>query len=681
MYPVSQTTINQYIAGGAESVSLTVTPVNASPFVISNNNLKSFQLDRYCCSGNTIEIGSAIASEINFVLENTNGTYDNVVFEGAEVYATTQLRNGTIIPLGYFTIDNSPRKLSTITLTALDRMVMLDKYATNMTYPVTIATLISTICTRCGVTLGTQVTNTYQVKEPTTTDVTYRQLLQWACQILGCNAYFDWAGQLKIGTYSTSSVLTLDKSVRYKSDVYENAITITGVQYTDEESTHIVGTTGYVIDISSNELVDNINSALTQIFSVVGNFSYYPYNCSTKSFPFLYPMDSVTVVDNKGNNVRSIVSNITYYLNRNNELKAVGLTDVQKGYAKLNPLTSTEIKIIENISAQTAQEEIDDRTAFLIDQNKTIANSLGLYVIEQQTVSGKIYYYCNEPTLADSSIIYTFRANGFAWTDDWNDGNPTWYYGFTRDGNAIVNILSAYKITADQLSITGAITFADLNTSTQNRIIDAETDASDAVTTANNASDVATAASGTATAAQTTANGIVNNIYYTGTTYIDGTKIYTHSITANQIDATNLHVNAANIDGTLTAGALSVVGSSQSDTGSITGNNSGLNINTTSTTSCSISLGYSGDMSLRAPDGTVSLYGQSVNIESALGDVYISSTNGGVSITNGYGSFDGTLAGTFAGDVTASSLIVSDYGTTLPPAANYSEGSVFFLLV
>ena len=43
------------------------------------------------------------------------------------------------------------------------------------------------------------------------------------------------------------------------------------------------------------------------------------------------------------------------------------------------------------------------------------------------------------------------------------------------------------------------------------------------------------------------------------TTVIDGGNIITGTVTANEIDATDLHVNAANIDGTITFGQLSGV--------------------------------------------------------------------------------------------------------------------------
>lgn len=82
--------------------------------------------------------------------------------------------------------------------------------------------------------------------------------------------------------------------------------------------------------------------------------------------------------------------------------------------------------------------------------------------ISEKIRDGTAYYFHNAETLADSSIIYTFNAGGFAWTTDWNDGNPVWQYGITRDGNAVMNALSAYKVQADQIEA-GSITVEKLS--------------------------------------------------------------------------------------------------------------------------------------------------------------------------------------------------------------------------
>lgn len=53
------------------------------------------------------------------------------------------------IPCGYFTIDEPPRALSTITISALDRMILFDKTVdiSKLSFPMTVADLLNKICT------------------------------------------------------------------------------------------------------------------------------------------------------------------------------------------------------------------------------------------------------------------------------------------------------------------------------------------------------------------------------------------------------------------------------------------------------------------------------------------------------------------------------------------------------
>lgn len=70
-----------------------------------------------------------------------------------------------------------------------------------------------------------------------------------------------------------------------------------------------------------------------------------------------------------------------------------------------------------------------------------------------------------------------------------------------------------------------------------------------------NANKTANTANSTATTANNTANAIKNNIYKSGTTLIDGAKIYTGSITADKLEVNSLSAINANL-GTVTAGKL-----------------------------------------------------------------------------------------------------------------------------
>jgi len=132
-----------------------------------------------------------------------------------------------------------------------------------------------------------------------------------------------------------------------------------------------------------------------------------------------------------------------------------------------------------------------------------MANSLGLYrtlVTENGSVK---YYFHDAATLADSTVIYTLTAGGFATTDDWNDGNPTWHYGMSRDGNAVVNALSAYKITSDLID-TGAVTADKIATEVLSQYV-----TNGQLTTALSASEAGILATVSSTyATQSTVNGL-----------------------------------------------------------------------------------------------------------------------------------------------------------------------------
>lgn len=80
-------------------------------------------------------------------------------------------------------------------------------------------------------------------------------------------------------------------------------------------------------------------------------------------------------------------------------------------------------------------------------------------------------------------------------------------------------------------------------------------DGSDSYTTETIANAI-NGANATAASAAAAVLDIEGNVYYAGTTEIDGGKIRTGSVTALQINATNLHVSAANVDGQLVASQI-----------------------------------------------------------------------------------------------------------------------------
>lgn len=470
MYKVSQEVKNLFNKNYIQVADITVNGVNESFSVAENEIVQgSLSIDRYSVSNSKIEVGSAVAAELTLKLKNDDGKYDNTVFEGAEVFVKIGIKkwdahrweNAVIhwIPCGYFTIDEPPRALSTITISALDRMILFDKTVdiSKLSFPMTVADLLNKICIICGVTLATDITRLpnkdYQITAyPEGQDLTYRTLLQWCAALTGTCAFMNYDGNLELKWYEQTD-LTISPSERYNSDMQENDVAITGIYFKDAANTeYIAGTDDYCLDLSSNGLLqDNVQVVLDTLYVSLKGFSYRPYTATIKSAPYIYPMDMIHYEDAKGEVHDTIITNVTFGMNLSTSIAGKGETTQKQKYSQGGGLTKQQATILEKLrenldKAMTAKEQAQ------LELNRLLSNSLGLNIVTIPQDDGtQVYYFCDGETLESSNIIYTFKANGFAWTKSWNDGNPVWKYGFSKDGNAIYNMLAAYKISTEYL--------------------------------------------------------------------------------------------------------------------------------------------------------------------------------------------------------------------------------------
>lgn len=434
-----------------------------------------FSIDRYCTTGSTIEIGSAIAAEMSLELDNRDGRFDDVNFEGVEMFVEIGVEKWDAynwekaqmeyIPCGYFTVDKPPRKLSTISLTGLDRMVKLDKpiaadfFGANGSGGLSAAYYLMRVCLDCGVSLGVDanlLTNaTYKVYPSfgDDEDVTYRMVVQWIAQITGTCAYIDWEGKLRLEWYGDAMpenhAVKIGLSDRYTSTLQESLITITGIEidYGAETTIQAGNSDKYQILVEGNGLLsDGVDAVAANIWNKMNDFTYLPYECDTNPLPYLWPLDLVSVEDKNGNWYDSIVTHVHFGINGHTTVKAVGETSTEQSYARSSPVTTSQAvsdKRKEKISASL---------------NEMIVNSLGLYYDKQVLPNGsyQIYAYDKqtagatlEDNLRQSTIVYVSNAGGVAWTDNWDGENTIWKYGVDRAGNAVLNTIIANKISAD----------------------------------------------------------------------------------------------------------------------------------------------------------------------------------------------------------------------------------------
>lgn len=457
MYPIHQNVLDLFLSSTRQLARISAFGQDET-FEITEKDIISggLTIDRYCVSGNKIEVGSAIASEMTLELLNSDGQFDDIRFEGTEMYVEIGVEDtahgdeaaGTVyyIPMGYFTVDNIPRKLDTLSITALDRMVRFDKRVENLSLPTDIKGIIQQSADMCNVTIETNLlslTNCdYEVIHYPEVD-TYRQLIQWCAEITGTCAYIDWEGKLRFEWYTDTDV-TITPSERFSSDIQENEITVTGVVIKQGDNEDLFGTTDYAIVIEGNEL---IHSDISDSIDVL--ISYTPYSCSVLPFIHLYPLDKIVFKDKDGIDHNTIITNFTYTMNGDVSIEAKGETLTKEGYATANSLKQREQAVISTIE-NIINEKMNDRVQSVVSLNEAIAGSLGLYMTEIETDGAVKYYFHTNPTLQgskDGDVIYTVTGGGFAVsTTGWNDGSPIWETGFTKEGNAVFNFVSAHGI-------------------------------------------------------------------------------------------------------------------------------------------------------------------------------------------------------------------------------------------
>lgn len=432
MVNVSQDIIKSFNEGNKQTALIEVT-AGSKTFTITEADIiqGGLKIDRYCVTNSKIEVGSAVASELSLKLRNYDGKFNDVSFEGAVlnvkigihaantselgkfilgksvlgfakglgnfILGTGRLGDYSVdtevywVPCGLFIIDTPPRKLSTISISALDYMVLFDREvnASALSFPIHVDALIQKICSICNVTLATDVSvlpNHYFSiggLPDTNQKLTYRQLLQWCAQLTGTCAFMDGSGRLVLKWYEQTGV-TITASERYSSDMLENDITITGFTCDDGKgNTYLSGTADYTLDLSDCGFLTNAyEGVLKELQAARGGFAYRPYSATIKSAPYLFPLDMIRYKDKDGVVHDTIVTNVTLALNCNTAISGAGETVTSSSYTQstsgvTNQQAATDRANLEKINqaaTQTNQNKQDltqFKTQYSSDFEKT----------------------------------------------------------------------------------------------------------------------------------------------------------------------------------------------------------------------------------------------------------------------------------------------------------------------
>lgn len=404
MYPVTDAVKALYAAEQRQFLRITGTDKNGVAINITDANvvLGSFNIDRYSCNGNRFEVGTAIAAEMTVKLDNHDGTYNGIVFEGTELYVEIGIGDPVNwMPCGYFTPDEQPRTANQITIHALDRMVKFDNsvpgllpwttetgeivtneqdqviyFMTDLAYPATIQSIITTVCGYYYIPFTQDISSypnyNYTIAEAPNLQqpTTYRNIIQWCAGIMGTCAWIDWTGSLRFSWYGATTGYVSTPANRFSSDLSEDDVEITGVQYTNLENyTVLAGRPEYTIDMTGNYLMaGNVTQILTTVNNALNGYTYRPFSATIINAPYLWPMDSITFTDKDGNNHTCVLTNVNFGINGAMSIEGKGESMQAASRDALSGMTKEQGVIVEQareatekLNTSLTQEEIFNR--------------------------------------------------------------------------------------------------------------------------------------------------------------------------------------------------------------------------------------------------------------------------------------------------------------------------------
>lgn len=492
-------------------ISADITFSDGNKITVDRSNIwqNGLKTEKATSNSGNFDIGSAIVGKLTLVLNNIYEEFSDYDFTGAvisNIKVGLKLKNGTTenVRLGVYTVDDNPSyDDATITLTCNDNMIKFDRpYSeSNLQYPATLRQIVQDACSVCNVLLRTasfENENFVVQERPSDENLTFRQILLWVAQI-SCNwMTCDQDGRLLIKWYDTPMFENQDNldggtfkpwsddndysggtfNPWSKGDTYSGGdflglknyhhifsifsmdmstddVIITGIKVTEyvdttgeeEPTTYQVGTDGYVLGISGNQLIQEGkgNEVCNYLANKVVGMRFRPLSIQCTSDPTVEAGDCAIVTDRKGRSYQCYLNNVSFSSGGNLSVSCEAQSPARNSVSRYSESTSIYQTIRKNYNKQKTEWE----KAFE-DLNNVLENSSGLYItVEEQEDGSSIYYMHNKPELADSDIVWKITAEGFGIS---TDGGKTYPFGFTVTGEMLVSILNTIGINADWIN-------------------------------------------------------------------------------------------------------------------------------------------------------------------------------------------------------------------------------------
>lgn len=297
-----------------------------------------------CCGSSEMEIGSVYAAELGITLYSE---IDRYTLEGADIRLSffLDVGNGVYeeVPMGIFEISEADRTINCLAIKAYDYMLRFDKNFKNTVSSGTAYELLSLACEKCDVELahteeeikawpnGNIMLGIYSENDIET----WRDILFYVAQVLGCFAVINRMGQLELRKYGNVSVEDIPDTQRFSSSFSDfvtryTAVSSTNVRTQTAEYYALEKDDGLTMNLGINPLLqfglmETRKALLNNILNNISKINYVPFDSSTIGNPAFDLGDVVTFSGGHADEKQiTCITKYEFKVNGKHSLKCVG---------------------------------------------------------------------------------------------------------------------------------------------------------------------------------------------------------------------------------------------------------------------------------------------------------------------------------------------------------------------
>lgn len=368
-----------------------------------------------------LTIGTVASAELSFQTDLLNNSSLGKSF----TYTRDSNRVGTFIVNQVTKVNDKYKVVAYDNLLKFD--IIIDSWYEGLTFPITLQNMFSSLCSFCGCSTTGSITNGSMSIEKTFTsqNIKGKQILSYIAQCAGGYAYADTNGYIRIKGFTSSSI-TLDSS-KYKryefADYTAPIIDKIWIGMEDSDAGYTYGSGDNVLRIIYNPLffvedITDYDTEIAAIYNIVHSYSYTPMR--------------IELLEDLGINAGDIIS-------VNNFQTLI-----------MSKVVSSSGVVLESTGNFKRQEGADST-------NSQITALRGKYNTLSRTVDETV----NEvgDIAAGMATTVRIKPDGVTIAD--------------ADGNTVVitgSCVDAATINANNLNMTGVITWSDLSSSAQTEI-------------------------------------------------------------------------------------------------------------------------------------------------------------------------------------------------------------------